>query len=298
MPDPMPGSTPEEEINLGKKSQIAKDLEMKRFKSLENPKDGELRAEYMKEVEKAYQSFVGEHGEVKYENLTEYLQLWNKLVTFIDEKQIPTACCDYDLGYRFEVDAILNNIDTNPDDRKQLKDYLLSLGTYSTIHDDIGYKKNMQLANRFSQSCKNPQRMIEAISTFLNESRIHSSITHGPDSILRATISDENFDKFPEPRNMSEAQEAALYNGFPETCIAIWQKEYSPGIATTWNSELHGISYFTDMRGEIAHHNNLEHKPKNTNEDIQEYRQLLFDRIKKEFGVDMMDIEEKIIAET
>lgn len=292
MPDPIPGTTPEEEINPNNKLQLVSDLEAVKSNYRQDPGNEELRGEYSNEIEKVFQIFVSKYGEVKYENLGEYVQLWNNLITFIGEQQIKSNSV-YDVGYRFEVDAVLNNVDIDANDRESIKNYLLTIGPYTTIGDGSRFEPNKQLRNNFIESIQNPQQMIEDISTVVNESRIHLNITHGPLSILNQVVSDENRDKLPTFRNITEVQRSVLYNRFPEEFVSIWRQKLKQGIDATWNSAIDG---YIDYRKLIAQHYNISYEPPKGYDD-EEHIQLLSDRVKKDFGVDMKDIENEITAE-
>jgi hypothetical protein len=109
----------------------------------ERAKAIEIKKAYLGEVEKTYQQYVSENGAVAYSSFAEYLQMLKKFDQFVinhgmgaDKTGAPIN--RYDLGYRFLMDAIVNNIGLSEPSRQRLRRYYETFSPY--YNHEMGIK--------------------------------------------------------------------------------------------------------------------------------------------------------------
>jgi hypothetical protein len=252
-------------------------------------------------IEEIYQNFIEEHGEVKYNNLEEYLKHWSEFIDFINRDKINidsrnfNAAAGYDMGYRFEIDTVLKNVEISPDDKNLLEQYLLSLEpVYNFNRTHLRSIKHIK--DDFIKNIPDPTRMLDSIDNVSNESRIHHILTGGTFPLIRASLSYEQFEKIPDQwRDWSEEQRLILDNQFPEDCEKIWHLPIRNNLDATLNHAPFMNQYLGIIRNQIIEYYGLDNQEINDNQKEEEFANLLTDRIKKEFGVDLKDLADKII---
>jgi len=169
MPDPIPGSTPEEEINPQADidiSTIQRWCNISREKDLSEEDREKVRQEYVNQLENIYTKFTSQYGEVKATTLKDFLASRANLGDlFLKHEEYEKSDLHYDLGYRFLIDAIINSdINVGDGEKEKLANYFMSLSPY--------YKYK----NTSKAKISNP--ITEFVSNYSDKDKLHTTLEY------------------------------------------------------------------------------------------------------------------------